>query len=162
MFSVLIVQVSTLYIPFGTEARCYSSSNCQFGTEIEELNALFASEQELNVCCLAPDFESLRKDHLSVYFSLEGGECRRCDRKLCGGLFVMNFFLILIGTNLSPITTMFQSMHNILINFCLIKHCVTSCSNHGVAKIFFLLCMAIFLISSQKFSFKFFQYICVV
>lgn len=70
-------------IPADTETRCYSSSNCQFGTEIAELNALFESGDELNACCLISGTTTkLRDDHLSTYFSLVGGECRRCDRKL--------------------------------------------------------------------------------
>lgn len=43
MLYAFIAQVSPFF-PNGFEAKCYSSSNCQLGTDISDLNALFESE----------------------------------------------------------------------------------------------------------------------
>ena len=69
------------YIPQGVITRCYTNGDCT-GEINEELSQLFVSSSDNeNHCCYDGDITDPRPNPEMLSFTLNGGECRRCDGK---------------------------------------------------------------------------------
>ena len=69
------------YIPQGVITRCYTNGDCN-GEVNEELSQLFVSSMSNdNHCCYGDDTMEPRPNPEMLSFTLNGGECRRCDGK---------------------------------------------------------------------------------
>ena len=70
------------YIPQGVITRCYSTSDCSDAGN-EEFNQLFdTSIFDINHCCYDASLSTPRTNIEALYFTLNGGGCRSCDRKV--------------------------------------------------------------------------------
>ena len=68
------------FIPQGIITRCYTNGDCT-GSVNEEFSELFDSSRgNDNLCCYNEDFQA-RPNPEMLSFTLNGGECRRCDGK---------------------------------------------------------------------------------
>ena len=68
------------FIPQGIITRCYTNGDCA-GAVNEEFSQLFNSSMgNINHCCYDVEFNA-RPNPEMLSFTLNGGECRRCDGK---------------------------------------------------------------------------------
>ena len=69
-------------IPQGVNTRCYSTIDCTGGVIKEYCKLFDSSTDNVNHCCYDGDVTNPRDNPNNIYFSLDGGECRPCGRKL--------------------------------------------------------------------------------